>query len=321
MTAAHRRWFYDSTDNMGFCFKKNETVTKAIPRLGCQRARRALDCLKDCSQPEAIHGARKEIKKARAVLRLARENISKEEFRAIKRSLRKAASCLAKPRDAAVRANALRELTRRFKHALHPGAFRKNRVALRRASDQAMTRFAEKQNAKSAVEHLRRAAKEFRKLKIEANGWDVIAPGLERAYRECREAYQRAVKIGSAEAFHEWRKRAKYLWHHLALLEPTWPEKIDRMICELETVGDFLGEDHDLFILQHWLEGSKKAKGKSHQMKTLRQIIHKRQDELRGKALAMGKYFYTEKPPEFCRRLGGYWCSWERSGKPGRVRK
>ena len=35
-----------------------------------------------------------------------------------------------------------------------------------------------------------------------------------------------------------------------------------------------------------------------------------RHQELRSKALALGKRFYAEEPDAFCDRLGAYWEAW-----------
>lgn len=299
---------------MGFYFKRKEAVNKAISRIGCERVRRAQECLEECSGTEAIHGARKEIKKAKAVLRLARENVSKKQFRAVRKNLRKAADCLAEPRDAGVRAATLRDLSRHFKSELPAGAFRKLRIAFRREADKSMRRFVKNRDDKTAGEYLSKAAKSFRKLSMQEKDWAAIAPGVTKAYRKCQAAHARAVASNKPEDFHEWRKRTKDLWHQLTLLECIWPEKIKRMAAELETVSDYLGEDHDLFVLEEAIEKLPTSNGAPgvNETKLLRKIIRDRQAELRGQAIVTGKYFYAEDPSDFCQRLGSYWRAWQR---------
>src|SRR4051794_28598586 len=109
---------------MAFCFKRKESIGKAIPRLACERIDRAIECLKDCARPEAVHSARKEMKKAMAVLQLARAGIPRKKFRRIAKRLKKAASCLSAARDAAVVAKTLRDLARRSKGQLESMAIR-----------------------------------------------------------------------------------------------------------------------------------------------------------------------------------------------------
>ena len=64
---------------MSFRFKKKESISKAVHRLTAGRIEDALGCLEHCDHAEAIHCARKDIKKVRAVLRLVRTRIRKKD--------------------------------------------------------------------------------------------------------------------------------------------------------------------------------------------------------------------------------------------------
>jgi CHAD domain len=81
---------------MGFCFKRKEGVRKGVKRLAKSRISAALGSLKDHRDAEAVHGVRKDIKKIRAVLRLARERLSQKKYRRQNKLLRKAAGELAR---------------------------------------------------------------------------------------------------------------------------------------------------------------------------------------------------------------------------------
>ena len=300
---------------MAFYFKRKESVAKAIRRLGRERIKSALDCLKDCSRAPAIHGARKDIKKARAVLRVAHINIARKDFRWITKLLRKAAGHLAGPRDAYVKARTLKNLVLHFKGQLAPGALRHVRSELHRASAEEMKRFAKEGHAKSVERILQRTAKEFDDRDISGKGWKVIGPGVKSAYSEGCHAYRALLKDSSPENFHEWRKRAKDLWYQVSLLQPIWPEQMDAMAHELETLGEYLGDDHDLFVLQQSVKQLNANDSDPRELEILHALIEERQRELRAAALALGKRFYAEKPSTFCERLAGYWHTWRREKK------
>src|SRR5436190_5187254 len=100
---------------MAFCFKRRESVVKAVRRLGRERIEHALECLKECDHTEAIHCARQDIKKVRAVLRLVRTAIPKKAYCCVRDPLRDAANQLAAPRDAYVKTQTLRNLAQHFK--------------------------------------------------------------------------------------------------------------------------------------------------------------------------------------------------------------
>ena len=297
---------------MAFCFKRKESVAKGIRRLGRERIKSALECLKDCSRAEAIHCARKDIKKVRAVLRVVRTNIPKKDFRRLTKLLREAAGHLAAPRDAYVKAKTLANLTGHFKGQLAPAALRQVRSKLRQASAEEMKRFAAEKKAKSAEKILNRLAKQLEGLEVSGKGWKAIAPGLKSAYSEGCRGYRAVVKDPAPENFHEWRKRAKDLWYQVTLLQPIWPEQMDAMAHELETLGEYLGDDHDLFVLQRSVQEQCSGGSELRELEFLHALIDERQRELRAAAIALGKRFYAEKPSVFCDRLVRYWRSWRR---------
>jgi CHAD domain-containing protein len=301
---------------MAFCFRKRESVSKAIPRLACGRIEDALECLKECDRAEAIHCARKDIKKVRAVLRLVRTQIRKKDYRRITELLREAADHLAAPRDAYVKARTLRNLMRHFKGQLAPGALRHVRAELRSSHNEEVKRFAKQKTVKSVERLMRRVAKELDRLQVSGNGWKALCPGVKTAYSGGQRAYQTVLKGSSAESFHNWRKWAKDLWYQVCLLRPVWPEQMDATARELETLGEHLGDDHDLAVLQQAVEAKCAGAENTRELETLKALIDERQRELRGLALAIGSRFYAEKPSAFCDRLAGYWRVWRGEKSP-----
>src|SRR6201997_2547539 len=99
---------------MPFCFKRKESVAKAVWRLCCERADEALNCLHCENHLDGVHNVRREIKKLRAILRLLRSGIQKRNRQKIANELRDVASHLATMRDAHVMLNAFDELTKHF---------------------------------------------------------------------------------------------------------------------------------------------------------------------------------------------------------------
>jgi CHAD domain-containing protein len=304
---------------MAFCFKRRESVAKAIRRLGRERTQEALNCVKDCRQAEAIHCVRKDIKKTRAVLKLVRADLPTKAYRRQTKLLREAAHHLAPTRDAYVITKALKDLTAHFKGQLAPGALRHIRMPLQNALQEETKRFAKQKTARSVKRLLRRTAKEFDHLAVDRKGWKAIGAGVNASYREGRRAYQAALEDSKPENLHEWRTRAKELWYQVGLLRRIWPEQMDATAEELEALGEFLGDDHDLFMLQQAI-GERRA-GDSHvrELEILRGLIDERQRELRAEAMALGARFYTEKPSAFCNRLAGYWRIWRRKKKSSAV--
>lgn len=298
---------------MAYRFKRKEPVAKAIRRLGRGRIEHALECMKGRNRAKAVHGARKEIKKVRAVVRLIRTGITKREYLQLTGRLRKAASLLAVPRDAYIKTKTLHDLAGHFKGRIAPGPLRSIRTALRKACDEEMERFESEMTASAVRKSLHRVAKTLEHLPVNGNGWEALGPGVKTAYRQGRRAYRTASENPSSETFHEWRKRAKNLWCHVRLLRGVRPGRMEAMAGELKALGEYLGDDHDLTVLRQEIEA--RMAGNARIRHTLVRLIERRQQALRTSALALGAGFYTQKPSAFCNRLAGYWRAWRHEKK------
>lgn len=298
---------------MAYCFKRRESVAKAARRLGCQQTAHAVDCLRQADRAEAIHCARKDIKKTRAVLRLFRTKIAKKDYRRLTRLLREAADRLSAPRDAFVKAQTIRRLRDHFKGELTSAAFRHSSTQLRRSLDEEMKRYANEGAAVAVERTLHRVANQLKGLTVSGKGWKALSPGVKTSYRRGRRAYQVTSIDSSPQNFHEWRKRAKDLWYLVRLLQPVWREQMEAMAGELDALGKKLGEDHDLHVLAQDLEAW--VGNHALETSTLRGSIAQRQGELRIAAMAIGARFYAEKSSVFCHRLAGYWHTWRKEKK------
>jgi CHAD domain-containing protein len=255
-----------------------------------------------------IHRARKELKKARAVLRLLRDGLRPAQYRRWNASLRDAARPLSAARDASVLLDTLKELGkspdsfvrllkrehveagRRVRHT--PGGIPRSRTLLRgvlRQIDQSTGR---------------------------AQGWAVLGKGLRRVYSQGRKA-MRTAKRCDPEALHEWRKQTKYLWHQFQVLEPLKPGLIGELADQAHRLSDYLGADHDLSVLRDRI--TKAGSGKAAEETALLDLIARRQDPLREKAFVLGRWLYQEKPKALAKGFAELWQrQQEQAGAAGR---
>jgi CHAD domain-containing protein len=284
---------------MPFRFKKSESPAKAVRRVGRERVGAALDCLRQPAHPAAVHGARKEIKKLRALFRLVRGEMSAGAYRKGVKALRAAADSLAASRDARVMLKAFAKVAGRQarQFAGIAGALKKN--AQREAR-----RFRRDDTVALAERLLRKTSRRVGKLNIKPAGWAGIEPGLKASYRGGREHCELAHRRPRPENFHEWRKQVKDLWHYFCLLQPVCPAVTRDLTDELELLGAHLGEDHDLFLLQEFMAGH--CAKRSAETAALNRLIAARQKKLRAAALKLGARFYADSPARFCERLGGW---------------
>jgi CHAD domain-containing protein len=250
---------------------------------------------------EAIHDARKRLKKARAALRLARGALRAREFGRQNEAFRDAARPLSAVRDARILLEAFDELARRA-----PPRERRDFAAVRSVlvADPIRARrrvLPDRDALQTVLNPLRRGsrlAKDWRP----GGGWPALRPGFRRIYRAGREALTAARARPTAEHLHEWRKQAKYLWHALEILQPIRPAAIAKRAKQAHRLSDLLGEDHDLAVLRRRLERARGRIGPK-ALETAIRRIEPRRRRLVAEAMNLGARIYAERPREYVKHF------------------
>jgi CHAD domain-containing protein len=262
------------------------------PRESVERVRReqlesAVQSLETGDDPvEAIHDARKRIKKTRALLRLARPGLKRKAYRRRNRALRDAGRGMSGTRDADVLAETVDALAERFA-GRHPARF----------FDDARAAVASDDGALEAGDHvavLRQLADDEWPLRRALDA-DALADSLKSTYVRGRAAFERADRKPTTTNLHEWRKRVKDLWYQQRLLEDTWPGVMKAQAKEAKTLSKLLGEDHDLAMLAEHVDDE-----------ALHLLIAERRAELLAAARDLGRRVYAERPKAFARRSQRY---------------
>jgi hypothetical protein len=257
------------------------------------------------SSPNAlhVHAARKQIKRARAALRLLRGALAVLTYRREDAVLRRAARALDSARDARVLLRTLEALRcRRAGLARDQAATALARVlALRqaRAQRQLQLRPALLAAARAALLRLQTRA---RRWPIGEHGWARLAPGFRRIYRAGRRAGRAATRRPDALTLHEWRKKVQYLWHALQMLEPLQSGRRPRIGGLARRLADYLGDDHDLALLQAVAKGASPRRRIA--SGPLLAAIAQRRARLQIRALAVGQRLYARKPRSMAARIG-----------------
>ena len=288
---------------MPFRFKKSESPAKAVRRVSRERISVARERLRDGGHSAVIHDVRREIKKLRAIFRLARGESKRGKYRKSVKALREAAGYMAAPRDARVMLKAFEKLT-----GNDARWFAEVEKELRRHCRRESRRFRENDFVASADRILRKIERRVGHLELKASGWAAIEPGLKESYVHGQEAFAFARRKPLPENFHDWRKHVKTLWYYFQLLRPAWPSEMRAMTDELELLAGRLGEDHDLFLLEQF--AMRHCAGWTTEAASLKRLIETREKELRVEALKLGERLYAETPGVLCRRLENYWNVW-----------
>jgi CYTH domain-containing protein/CHAD domain-containing protein len=292
--------------------KRKESPAEGARRIALGRARKARERLSEATgdAAEAIHGARKDLKKIRAILRLVREEVGEKTYRAENRRFRDAGRLLSESRDAEVKLETLAKLGERFGDAFPPSQARAWGAALQ--ADRARVQAAgDSARARQAIEAIAAGEARISEWTLEPDSWALFEPGLDRCYRRGRAALKAVQAEREDERVHELRKRVKDLWYQQRLLAEAWPELLEASAEEAHRLADLLGDHHDLAVLA---EDLRSREGLAAHRRASEELIAKRKEELLDEALALGSRLYAEKPKCFRRRMRGYWDSWRDRG-------
>ena len=297
---------------MPYRIRADESIDEAIRRIASEQIDRAAEeaTCANLSAAEAIHKVRKRCKQIRSLLRLVRPKLG--DVYAVENAwYRDAAARLSDIRDAQVVSDTFDKLLAYFNKYSYANEFSDITLCLR-ARRTAVAQ-SEADEVRTGLKRFSQAMEEGRARiaawPVNDDGFNVIRLGLKKSYSGGRREMLHASADPSAEAIHEWRKRVKDHAHHVRLLQDVWKEPMKARRRETETLGDWLGDDHDLEVLRATLPSCREHAG-TKSLRTVLAFIDERQGELRAAAMTIGARLYAEKPKAFARRFDGYWSSW-----------
>jgi CHAD domain-containing protein len=295
--------------------KTEEDAAAGIRRIAAGRAETALERLRGASEAElaaAIHGARKDLKKLRGLLRLVRDELGKGTFKAEDRLYRDAGRALSGSRDAEVKLETLLALCHGFDDLPAETAEHwAGRLETERDELAATVVGEAEGNIDRAAEAIEAGRDAIRQWSLGIDSWTLVGPGLARTYRQGRETMAPALTNATTENVHEWRKRAKDLWYQLRILREAWPGPLGETADQAHELTELLGDHHDLAVLAADLRTRTGLGDRA----AFEAAIEQRQGELLDAALGIGQRLYAEKPKAFKRRLKRYWFVW-REARP-----
>jgi CHAD domain-containing protein len=268
---------------------RDEVVRVALGRI--DNALAELRGETESTPEEAVHEARKDMKKLRSLLRLVRAGIGSKLYREGNQAFREAGLELSGTRDLDVLIPTLESLE------LDPAVS----GPLRQALEAQRLRTGGRGPATSAATDRLVVARERVTGWSLGDGFDALAPGLERAQLRGRRAMRTARREPTADAFHDWRKRSKDLWYHQLLLRALWPPVVKAFGDEAHELSARLGDDHDLAMLLAWAHEHAEAPAE------LIRAAEERRAALQADAFSLGARLYADRPAAFARRHQRWW--------------
>jgi CHAD domain-containing protein len=300
---------------MAYRFLADHTVEDNVHRMMSEQLEKAIHQLEDTFEQEpgeAIHDARKRLKKCRSLLRLVRKSMPKETYKQEKNALRGVGRSLSAARDSEVYQETLDDLLDVYELTLDVESFSDLRESLARLNQTQLQKLRDRDNPLATyIDELKASKQRLNQLALDQTDWAAIAPNLHRLYRQGQERFAAAYAEGTDKAFHEWRKRVKDLWYDTRLLQGIWPTVMDAFAVETHQLSKLLGDGHDIAELRDFLENHPEAVEVSEvHIKVLLPLMGHRQYKLRQQAKDLGQKLYAENPDAFMQRLESYWYTW-----------
>lgn len=258
---------------------------------------------------EAIHKARKSLKRSRALLKLCRDASPKTLPHAARR-LGAAARSIAGMRDAA----ALVECV----NWLEPWFFEKGAQDLVSCMQQQLRARHGKHTAdeaeivrqiEGAITLCRTTKTSLKKAryKSDENASRILAGGWARRHKRAVKALARCRAQGQEADFHELRKSAQQTVYQAALLERAWPTGLNAIADDAKKLAEVLGHEHDLTMLLALEKSEPDALCPSQERPRMLTLIKERQSALRSEAIEIGQALYGGYWKNECKRVKRLW--------------
>ena len=292
---------------MAFRLKKGAPVATEVRRIVLRQLEVAISELHTVGDPqsdEAVHDARRRVKKIRAIIRLVRPVLDKA-YRSVDDDLRTVAHMLAPVADGRGIIETLDELARRYGKALPPRTIEAARKGVIRHGARADREAAERGVLEVAAGTLRSERKRIKHWHMSAQGFRAIGPGLEESYRRARRMMIVAWSRPKPSHFHTWRRYVKDHWFHVRLLEGRCGYHLVGYERRIEALDGVLGEYHNVILLRDVLV-TDVGLPREETARCLR-VVARYQRLLRRHAELLGVRIYTERPRRFVRRIRRLW--------------
>lgn len=297
---------------MTFRILRNESVRKAVQRIAREQIDKAIKELKDekLDNHETVHQVRKRCKKIRGLIRLVRPAFG-DHYDLENNWYRDAARPLSGVRDAQALLETFDHLTVHFQKQVNRrslGIFRRKLTARRKevAKDQVGLR----QALAEFLSRMQEGRKRVDDWRLNEKQFDAVREGLAKTYGRARRAMKEASKNPDTEQFHEWRKRVKYHWYHMRLMQDIWKGPMKERRNAASLLADWLGDDHDLAVFRSAVQQRAEDFKDKKTLEALIGLSMQRQIQLRAKALKLGQKLLAEKPDRLTQRLEAYWHAW-----------
>jgi CHAD domain-containing protein len=295
---------------MAYGLEREEGAGEALRRVAREQIEQGVEELSgDLPVGEKAHQVRKRCKKIRGLLRLYRPVLGKI-YKRENRVFRDVGRKLAPIRDA----DSLLETYDALLDAYSDEVDRSGLAPLRRRLTEHRRNLLEEEIDTQALvtsvrEILEEARARVQKWRPSSEGFAAIRGGLKKSYKRGRSDLEDLANAAQPESelAHEWRKRVKYHWYHLRLLDSLWPVVVGTRANEAHRLSNYLGDSHDLAELQAALRGEIGERASDERTAVVIGLAEQERRVLLREAVTLGRLVFSQKPKDVVRQVKGWW--------------
>jgi CHAD domain-containing protein len=294
------------TEARRFRLSGDESVPAGLRRIAAGQLDASIERLEGDTDEDlatAVHETRKSLKRLRATVRLARDELGVDVYRRENVAFREAGRRLAGARDSRVLLETLGAVTDRNRDEMPPARVQRFKRTLVGQQAAAQRRLREGPAIAVVRTELAEASARVPAWPLEREDVGAVVPGFKRIYRRGRRAYRAARREPSTENLHELRKRAKDLWYAAQIVRCASPKRMKRIARRAHELSDLIGEDHDLSLLGQRAEERRDRFADEAAVGELTALVEHRRDELRREAMDVARRLFRKKPRKLVRPL------------------
>lgn len=256
---------------------------------------------RDPLSDRAVHAVRKDLKRARAMLRLIRTALGERAYHRDNAAMRDVARTLGAARDSKILLDTFQGLPKSGQAVTAGRAETDLRSRLKREH----THFrGQLRDDRPAVRHACRSLRAIKRRlaggRADRYACAVLELGVRRVYAHGRATLRHSQKRPTAQNLHELRKQTKYLWHQLEALATRRDQGTEALAAATHKLSDLLGDDHNLTVLRgKVLDASLRPRAQEELLAS----IDAKHARLVRQALTLAQRIYRDPPARFAARV------------------
>ena len=133
-----------------------------------------------------------------------------------------------------------------------------------------------------------------------------LIQGIEDVYRTGKKLYKKAINTEEVEIIHTWRKYVKHIQFQLQFISGYLPEYYHEKIEILQSVSNYLGEEHDLYVFHIYLKQNYFSRLTSIERYQIEEIITKRRNKQKNKAFELAQQIFDTGTKHFRKEIESF---------------